>query len=97
MGLFDKFRKKINNAVETVDSNSLTEGEEPPGQPPTSIEQTTRVEDEWEELDEEEDLVLKNQEDEWEDWEDEEVEYMLPAKLSRKEKRAIDKAAKKTA
>ena len=97
MGLFDKFRKKINNAVETVDSDSLTKGEELPEQPPTSIESTTQVEDDWEEFDEEEELVLKTQEDEWEDWEDEEVEYTLPAKLSRKEKRAIDKAAKKTA
>ena len=97
MGLFDKFRKKINSAVETVDADSLTKGEEPLEQPPSSVEQTPQVEEEWEEFDEDEELVLKNQDDEWEEWEDEEVEYSLPTKLSRKEKRAIDKAAKKAA
>ena len=97
MGLFDKFRKKINSAVETVDTDSLTEGEEPLEQPPSSVDQTPQVEEEWEEFDEDEELVLKNQDDEWEEWEDEEVEYTLPTKLSRKEKRAIDKATKKAA
>ena len=97
MGLFDKFRKKINSAVETVDADSLTKGEEPLEQPPSSVEQTPRVEEEWEEFDEDEELVLKNQDDEWEEWGDEEVEYTLPTKLSRKEKRAIDKATKKAA
>ncbi len=73
MGLFDKFRKKINSAVETVDADSLTKGEEPLEQPPSSVEQTPQVEEEWEEFDEDEELVLKNQDDEWEEWEDEEV------------------------
>ena len=57
MGLFDKFRKKIHKAVEEVDVDTLTAGKE-------EAEQTVNTpdppaEEEWEDLDEEEPLVLK--------------------------------------
>ena len=53
--------------------------------------------DDWEELDEEEELELpSNNDDEWDDWEEEE-EYTLPTKLTRKEKKILAKEAKKEA
>ncbi len=53
--------------------------------------------DDWEELDEEEELELpSNNDDEWDDWEEDE-EYTLPTKLTRKEKKILAKEAKKEA
>ncbi len=50
--------------------------------------------DDWEEIDEDETLELpQNSEDDWDDW-DEEDEYVLPTKLSRREKKILAKEAK---
>ena len=102
MGLFDKFRKKVQHAASEVDADSLSaeegtdEANEALGQL-QEIETTsnTHQEDEWEELDENEVLELPTESPEdWDEW-DEEEEYTLPTKLTRKEKKVLAKQAKK--
>ncbi len=90
MGLFDKFRKKVRDAASEVDEESLSaeDGSEEAIQAMNQhqpIVQNT-PEDDWEELDETEELELPaTKEDDWDDWDDED-NYTLPTKLSRKEK-----------
>ena len=53
--------------------------------------------DEWEDFDDDEELELpKNSEDEWDEWEEEDS-YILPTRLTRKERKIIAKEAKKEA
>ena len=97
MGLFDKFRKKIHKAVEEIDVDTLTTGEEQETLPPIDEIKLPLVDEEdWEELNEEEPLTLKSNEEEWEEWDADEPELTLPTKLSRKEKRIRDKELKKS-
>ena len=99
MGLFDKFRKKVRDAASEVDEESLSaeDGSEEAIQAMNQhqpIVQNT-PEDDWEELDETEELELPaTKEDDWDDWDDED-NYTLPTKLSRKEKKILAAQAKK--
>jgi len=97
VGLFDKFRKKIHKVVEEVDVDTLTAGKEETEQAVNETEPIPPVEEEWEDLDEDETLVLKSNENdsEWEEWDEEEPVLTLPTKLTRKEKRIRDKELKK--
>ena len=102
MGIFDKFRKKVQDATSEIDSDLLSaeEGSEEANaaiehhQKTISESQSEPVED-WEEFDEDEELQLPTtQDDEWEDWDEEET-YTLPTKLTRREKKILAKNAKK--
>ena len=97
MGLFDKFRKKVIEAVDQVDADALSAeagSEEAKELLENRIEAPN--EDEWEEFDEEPVAQLPPQkEDEWDDW-DEDEDYSLPAELSRKEKKVLAKESKKS-
>ena len=104
LGLFDKFRKKVRDATSEINSDDIS-AEEGSDEATAAINQhleTTEpemetIDDDWEEIDETEELVLpENSDDEWDDWDDEE-EYTLPTKLTRREKKILASAAKKEA
>ena len=100
MGLFDKFRKKVQHAASEVDTESLS-AEEGTDEAKEALDQHQEYEsnppssneEEWEELDENEELELPPESsDDWDDW-DEEEEYALPTKLTRKEKKVLAEQA----
>ena len=89
MGLFDKFRKKVQDAASEVDADSLS-AEAGTLEAQKAIElheeiktsSPTNEEEDWEELDDDEVLELPTESsDDWDEW-DEEEEYSLPTKLS---------------
>ena len=109
MGLFDKFRKKVQEAAEEANLNELSAEEnseeaeaalamrESSEQPPLQQEGQIAEDDDWEEFDENEELELPSEEDDWDDWDDEEVPATLPVKLSRREKKILAREEKKKA
>ncbi len=101
MGLFDKFRKRVNEAAEEADIDALSTDEESEEAQEALASQNpidTQPEEEWDEIIDDEPLALPPTEDEWEEWdEDEEETYTLPTELSRREKKILAKAAKKAA
>ena len=76
MGLFDKFRKRVNKAAEGADIDALSADEESEEAQEALAEQATNLaqpEEEWDEITDDETLALPPADDEWEVW-DEEVE-----------------------
>ncbi|RJU87200.1 MAG: signal recognition particle-docking protein FtsY [Candidatus Poseidoniales archaeon] len=106
MGLFDKFRKKVQDAAAEADTDSLSaeEGSEEAlaaidyqqkSISPIQEEPEEEPEEDWEEFDEDEELQLPDtQDDEWDEWDEDET-YTLPTKLTRREKKILAKNAKK--
>ena len=102
MGLFDKFRKKVQKAASEVNSDEISAEEDSEEakkamdlRDSSDSKPDTIDEPEWEEFDDDVDLELpKQNDDEWDEW-DEEEDYVLPTKLSRKEKKILAAAAKK--
>ncbi len=109
MGLFDKFRKKVQEAAEEANLNELSAEEnseeadaalamrESSEQPSLQQEDQIVEDDDWEEFDENEELELPSEEDDWDDWDDEDVPATLPVKLSRREKKILAREEKKKA
>ena len=104
MGLFDKFRKKVRDAASDIDSESIS-AEDGTQEAIDALQKHGEIEienpmepeydDDWEDIDDDEDLNLPStSDDDWDDWDDDE-EYTLPTKLSRKEKKLIAKQEKK--
>ena len=106
MGLFDKFRKKVRDAASDIDSESISaeDGTQEAidalakhGENKIESPIESEYDDDWEEIDDDEELNLPStKDDDWDDW-DEEEEYTLPTKLSRKEKKILAKQEKKEA
>ncbi len=101
MGLFDKFRKKVQDAASEADADSLS-AEAGTEEALEAINQHQEIEivqpEEWEELDDSEELVLPTQaDDDWEEWDEEDDDFVLPTKLSRKEKKILAKQSKREA
>tara|TARA_B100000242_G_scaffold101002_1_gene69544 strand:- start:535 stop:1920 length:1386 start_codon:yes stop_codon:yes gene_type:complete len=106
MGLFDKFRKKVRDAASDIDSESISaeDGTQEAidalakhGENKIESPIESGYEDDWEDIDDDEELNLPStNDDDWDDW-DEEEEYTLPTKLSRKEKKILAKQEKKEA
>ena len=104
MGLFDKFRKKVRDAASDIDSESIS-AEDGTQEAIDALQKHGEIEiensmepeydDDWEDIDDDEDLNLPStSDDDWDDWDDDE-EYNLPIKLSRKEKKLLAKQEKK--
>ena len=104
MGLFDKFRKKVRDAASDIDSESIS-AEDGTQEAIDALQKHGEIEienpmepeydDDWEDIDDDEDLNLPStSDDDWDDWDDDE-EYTLPTKLSRKEKKLLAKQEKK--
>ena len=106
MGLFDKFRKKVRDAASDIDSESISaeDGTQEAidalakhGENKIESPIESGYEDDWEDIDDDEELNLPStNDDDWDDW-DEEEEYTLSTKLSRKEKKILAKQEKKEA
>ena len=106
MGLFDKFRKKVRDAASDIDSESISaeDGTQEAidalakhGENKIESPIESGYDDDWEDIDDDEELNLPStNDDDWDDW-DEEEEYTLPTKLSRKEKKILAKQEKKEA
>jgi len=99
MGLFDRFKKRVKEVAEEVDSEALTAVEDS-AEGLAVIESTVPVEEDW---DEEapvpepvaiEEPVTESSDDDWDDWDDEEEDIALPVVLSKKERKRLEKLEK---
>jgi len=98
MGLFDRFKKRVQEVAEEVDSEALTaDADSQEGK--AAIEVSKHIEDDWEEDIEEETIEEEPQaeasDDDWDDWDDEEEdEIQLPTVISKKERKRLEKLEK---
>ncbi len=99
MGLFDRFKKRVKEVAEEVDSDALTAVEDSE-EAVAALESLTPIEEEWEEdvpeveHEPNEETVIESQDDDWDDWEDEDDEIALPVTLSKKERKRLEKLEK---
>jgi len=102
MGLFDRFKKRVKEVAEEVDSDALTAVEES-DEAVAALNSRSLVDDEWEKDDSEseiepiEETVAESSDDDWDDWEDEDDEITLPVMLSKKERKRLEKLEKERA
>jgi len=98
MGLFDRFKKRVQEVAEEVDSDALTaDADSQEGK--AAIEVSKHIEEDWEEDVEDEPIVEEPQvepvDDDWDDWDDEEEdEIQLPVAMSKKERKRLEKLEK---
>ena len=105
MGLFDRFRKRVNEVVEETDTDSIS-AEENSAEAVEALNHHHSAaelehEEEWEQLDEivedepKQSLGKQTEDDDWDDWEEfDEDEPIIPQPLSRKEKKRQQKEKK---
>lgn len=97
MGLFDRFKKRVKEVAEEVDSEALTAVEDSE-EGIAAIETSRYTEEDWEEetLEEEveEPTPSESQDDDWDDWDDEEDDIELPVVVSKKERKRLEKLEK---
>ena len=93
MGLFDRFKKRVQEVAEEVDSEALTaDADSQAGK--AAIEVSKHIEEDWEE-DIEEEPQVEAADDDWDDWDDEEEdEIQLPVVMSKKERKRLEKLEK---
>ena len=105
MGLFDRFRKRVNEVVEDTDADSLSaEEDSAEAIEALNYQQTEEVvepEEEWEEFEEleetpsEQHTEEQSNDDDWDDWEEfDDDEPIIPQQLSRKERKRQQKEKK---
>ena len=101
MGLFDRFKKRVKEVAEEVDSEALTAAEDS-AEGKLALKTSAVHEDEWEDADTEElDQTLppieeeKFEDDDWDDWDDEEDDIELPVQLTKRERKRLEKLEKK--
>ena len=98
MGLFDRFKKRVQEVAEEVDSDALTaDADSQEGK--AAIEVSKHIEEDWEEDIEDEPILEEPQvepaDDDWDDWDDEEEdEIQLPVVMSKKERKRLEKLEK---
>ena len=90
MGLFDRFKKRVKEVAEEVDSDALTATEDSV-EGKAALETAVHYEEEWEDADTEETEQSptsfeeeQSGDDDWDDWDDEEDDIELPVQLSKK-------------
>ena len=100
MGLFDRFKKRVKEVAEEVDSDALTATEDSE-EGKAALKTSVHYEEEWEDVDTEEteqSLTSFEEEqsgdDDWDDWDDEEDDIELPVQLSKKERKRLEKLEK---
>ena len=100
MGLFDRFKKRVKEVAEEIDSDALTATEDSV-EGKAALETSVHYEEEWEDADTEEteqSLTSFEEEqsgdDDWDDWDDEEDDIELPLQLSKKERKRLEKLEK---
>ena len=98
MGLFDRFKKRVQEVAEEVDSDALTaDADSQEGK--AAIEVSKHIEEDWEEDIEDDPIVeepeVETVDDDWEDWDDEEEDdIQLPVVMSKKERKRLEKLEK---
>ena len=99
MGLFDRFKKRVKEVAEEVDSDALTAMEDSE-EGAAALESSKHVEEDWEEdvpeIEEEsfDEPVAEPSDDDWDDWDDEDDDIALPVTLSKKERKRLEKLEK---
>ena len=99
MGLFDRFKKRVKEVAEEIDSDALT-AQEDSVEGKAALESSSMIEEEWEEDVPEEPQTLPPEtyeepsDDDWDDWDDEEDDVELPIQLSKKERKRLEKLEK---
>lgn len=103
MGLFDRFKKRVKEVAEEIDSDALTANEEST-EGKAALEASNPVDEEWEddvfeaqeELPEVADTTSSSDDDwdDWDDWDDEEEDIVLPVQISKKERKRLEKLEK---
>ena len=100
MGLFDRFKKRVKEVAEEVDSEALTAVEDSE-EGIAAIETSRHIEEDWEEETFEEEFEeptpSESQDDDWDDWDDEEDDIELPVVVSKKERKRLEKLEKQRA
>ena len=100
MGLFDRFKKRVKEVAEEVDSEALTAVEDSE-EGIAAIETSRHTEEDWEEETFEEEFEeptpSESQDDDWDDWDDEEDDIELPVAVSKKERKRLEKLEKQRA
>ena len=100
MGLFDRFKKRVKEVAEEVDSEALTAVEDSE-EGIAAIETSRYIEEDWEEEtfeeEYEEPTPSESQDDDWDDWDDEEDDIELPVVVSKKERKRLEKLEKQRA
>ena len=100
MGLFDRFKKRVKEVAEEVDSEALTAVEDSE-EGIAAIETSRNIEEDWEEETFEEEFKeptpSESQDDDWDDWDDEEDDIELPIVISKKERKRLEKLEKQRA
>ena len=95
MGLFDRFKKRVQEVAEEVDSDALTaDADSQEGK--AAIEVSKNIEEDWDEDIEDvpiaEEPQVESIDDDWDDWDDEEEdEIQLPVVMSKKERKRLEK------
>lgn len=99
MGLFDRFKKRVKEVAEEVDSEALTAVEDSE-EGIAAIETSRHIEEDWEEETFEEEFEeptpSESQDDDWDDWDDED-DIELPVVVSKKERKRLEKLEKQRA
>ena len=99
MGLFDRFKKRVKEVAEEVDSEALTAVEDSE-EGIAAIETSRYIEEDWEEETFEEEFEeptpSESQDDDWDDWDDED-DIELPVVVSKKERKRLEKLEKQRA
>ena len=97
MGLFDRFKKRVKEVAEEIDSEALTAVEDSE-EGIAAIETSRIIEEDWEEETLEEEVEVptssESQDDDWDDWDDEEDDIELPVVVSKKERKRLEKLEK---
>ena len=90
MGLFDRFKKRVKEVAEEVDSDALTATEDSV-EGKAALETSVHYEEEWEDADTEETEQSptsfeeeQSGDDDWDDWDDWEDDIELPVQLSKR-------------
>ena len=97
MGLFDRFKKRVKEVAEEVDSEALTAVEDSE-EGIAAIETSRNIEEDWEEETFEEEFEEPTpSESQDDDWDDEEDDIELPIVISKKERKRLEKLEKQRA
>ena len=95
MGLFDRFKKRVKEVANEVDSEALTANEDS-AEGRAALESSQVVDEDWDEVldDDKNALTLPDEtssaDEDWDDWEEED-DVELPVQLSKKERKRLEK------
>ncbi len=93
MGLFDRFKKRLQEAVDDTDIDALSAPLDSKEAKAGKSTQEEVVEEEWDDIEEIQE-VTPVEEDEWDEWDDELNETPHPVGLSKKERKRIESTKK---